>query len=136
MPPKSENPSGALPMSQKDPSGLNAARFVCATPPVPSATMTVAKIPSASKMVVSFVVSNPPSQPRQNIRSRIIFRVADDRHAPAVGSYHVTLRHTVFRVISAFRVDVRLQSQQQLFNGRFVENGHISHRFKRIHKFS
>lgn len=64
----------------------------------------------------------------------MILRVTYNRNAPAVGSYHVTLRHSVFGVISPFRVHVRLQREQQFFNRRFVKNSDISHRLQRVNQ--
>src|ERR1043165_9369086 len=88
----------------------------------------VAKIPSASKMILSFMALISLLLSRENSRRRMILRVANDRDAAAVGSYHVTFRHGVFRVIGALCVNVRLQREQQLFNRRFVKNCDIGNR--------
>ena len=64
----------------------------------------------------------------------MIFRVAHYCNAPAVGSYHVTFGHGVFAVVSPFRVNVRLEREQQFFNCRLVKNSDISHRLQRIHQ--
>src|SRR6185369_5999485 len=61
----------------------------------------------------------------------MIFRVADDRHLPAVGSYHVTLRDCVGCVVRSFRVNVRLERQQKLFECRLVENRDVVHGLQR-----
>lgn len=61
----------------------------------------------------------------------MILRIADDRHAPAVRSYHGPLRNCFFGVVSAFRVDVGLERKQKLFDGWVVEDGDVGYRFQR-----
>src|SRR5918912_4278889 len=136
MPLKSEKSAGGSPIRKNGPSGLNrGACFVWASPPGPSAPIPAAKIPSVNKMVVSFIALISFSESSKNSRSRMIFRVAHDGDAAAVGSYHVTFGHGVFGVVSAFGVHVGLEREQQLFDRRLVENGHVSHGFKRVDEF-
>ena len=44
----------------------------------------------------------------------MIFRIADDGHAPAAGDDYVSLRHTLCGVIRAFGVDVGAQNTDQI----------------------
>src|ERR1051326_757179 len=65
----------------------------------------------------------------------MIFWIADDRHLSAIGSYHVTLRHRFSRVISSFRVNVGLESEQEFFDGWLTEDRYESHGFECSHDF-
>src|SRR5688572_18448897 len=61
----------------------------------------------------------------------MVLRIADNCHATAVGSYHGALRNRLFGVVGAFRMNVGLQSQQELLDSRFVEDCDVSYRFER-----
>ena len=60
----------------------------------------------------------------------MIFRISDDCDLSAVGSYHVTFGYAFGRVIRAFGVNVRFESEQQLFDGGLVENRDVGYRFE------
>ena len=52
----------------------------------------------------------------------MVFRIPRDRHSSAVRSYHIALRDRVLGVVSALRVNVRLEFQKQFGNCRLVKN--------------
>jgi hypothetical protein len=63
----------------------------------------------------------------------MIFRIADDCDLTAVGSYHVTLGDAFGRVVGAFRVDVWLEGEEELFDCRLVENRDVGYRLEGGH---
>src|ERR1700741_3021266 len=65
----------------------------------------------------------------------MIFRIADDSALPAVGSYHVTLRHSFRGVIRSFRMNIRLECEQELFDCRLLEDSHVINRLESRHDF-
>src|ERR1044072_7017026 len=56
----------------------------------------------------------------------MIFRVANDRDLAAVRAYHVAFRYGFSCVICAFGMNIRFESEQQLFNCRLIENRDVS----------
>jgi len=52
----------------------------------------------------------------------MIFRVADDADAPAVGVYHVAFGDVLLCVVCAFGVDVGAKRQKEFGDGRLVED--------------
>src|SRR5215467_6317399 len=65
----------------------------------------------------------------------MIFWIADDRHLSAIRSYHVALGHRFGRVISPFRVNVGLQSEQEFFDGWLTKNCYEGNGFECRHDF-
>src|SRR6185369_2726281 len=65
----------------------------------------------------------------------MIFRISDDGDLPAVGSYHVTFRYAFSRVIGAFGVNVWLESEEELFDGRLVEDRDVRYRLECSYNF-
>src|SRR5688572_16249611 len=81
IPPNSENPVGAAPTIQKEPSGLNLAWLNAGI------ETTSNKLTTGNSLRNVFTRT---SEPVQDGRSRMIFRVANDRHASAkIGRAHV-----------------------------------------------
>src|SRR5918911_669768 len=52
----------------------------------------------------------------------MFLRVADDHHAPAIGSYHIALRNGLLRVVCALGVNVRADGTEQRLDGRLCED--------------
>src|SRR5437763_16063941 len=52
----------------------------------------------------------------------MIFRVADDADAPAVGVYHVAFGDVLLGVVRPFGVDVGAKGQKEFGDGRLVED--------------
>src|SRR2546425_1205681 len=60
----------------------------------------------------------------------MIFRITNDRHSSAEGSYHIAFRNRVFGVIGAFGVNIGLEREQQLFDSRLIEDRHEVNSFQ------
>ena len=54
----------------------------------------------------------------------MVFRITNDRHSSAIGSYHIAFGNGFFGVVSTFCVNVRLQREQKFSNGRLVKDCH------------
>src|SRR5215510_4081919 len=110
MPPKSENSFGGEPWIQKEPSGSKRAVVFVRWLNVVSAVSESSKnklTPNRKDAKLSIATS----QSGNDCRCRMIFWIADDRHSSAVGSYHVSFRDSVGRVVGAFGVNVWLERE-------------------------
>src|SRR5438105_4664941 len=54
----------------------------------------------------------------------MIFRITNDGHSSAEGSYHIVFRNGVFGVIGALGVNIGFEREQQLFDRRLIEDRH------------
>src|SRR6185369_7123752 len=66
----------------------------------------------------------------------MIFWIADDCDLAAVRSYHVAFRDRFRRVVGAFSMNIWLECEQELFDGRLVKNRDVGDRLERSDNFS
>ena len=62
-----------------------------------------------------------------HVRSRMILRVSHNSHPSAKRSYHIAFGNRVLGIVGTFRMNVRLNGQQQLLNCWFIKYRHQVH---------